>query len=74
MTYFRPTEEKQKAVDDLLQSLADPGDLISNVVVVAKVMTEDGQLIIRSIDSTGTDWLTRRVMMDVAHEAELDLS
>lgn len=74
MSNFQPTEERQKAVDDLIQALADEGELVSNVIVIAKVIGDEGQVIVRAIDSTGTDWLTRRVMLDVAHSAEMDLS
>lgn len=74
MTYHSIDEDRQKIIDSLLQKLAGEGELISDVLVVTKVMTDDGQLTVRVIQSTGTDWLTRRVLLDVAYSAELDFS
>lgn len=74
MSEFQPTEERQKLVDELIHDLAEPGELVTDVIVVAKVIDDEGHSVVRSISSTGTDWLARRVLLDVAHSAELDIN
>lgn len=74
MSEFQPTEERQKIVDELVHDLAEEGELVTDVIVVAKIIDDEGRSVVRSISSTGTDWLARRVLLDVAHSAELDIS
>lgn len=74
MSEFQPTEERQKIVDELIHALAEEGELVTDVIVVAKVIDDEGHSVVRSISSTGTDWLARRVLLDVAHSVELDIS
>lgn len=50
---------------------AHDGDLISDVIVIAKVIDHDGNVGLRSRYSTGMSWIERLGMLRAAESAEL---
>lgn len=48
----------------------DEGDLISDVVVIMKVVNSDGKARVSTAWSDGIDWITRRGMLEVVRDVE----
>jgi hypothetical protein len=66
--------EEQK-IGQILDSLGvtmclDPGDLVTDVVVIMKVVEEDGTVNIGVTKSEGTDWITKLGLLNAADRLE----
>ena len=62
---------------DLLDSLGvrhnpAPGEMVTDALVIMKVVTEDGRVILRHCYSEGMSWIERVGMLRIAERSELD--
>ena len=66
-------------IGDLLNSLGvvhspDDGELIAGAVVLLKVVSSDGEVVLRSCSSDGMSWIERLGMLRAAEHVELPTS
>jgi hypothetical protein len=48
----------------------DPGDIISDIIIIARCHKANGDTGLRVTESTGTDWITRRGLLETALDTE----
>jgi len=66
---------KEQKIGQLLDTLGvtmilDEGDMVTDVVVIMKVLEPDGSVNIGITKSEGTDWITKLGLLDAANRLE----
>jgi len=66
---------EQQKIGQLLDTLGvtmelDKGDMVTDVVVIMKVLEADGTVNIGMTKSEGTDWITKLGLLDAASRIE----
>jgi hypothetical protein len=66
---------KEQKIGQLLDTLGvtmclDEGDMVTDVVVIMKVLEQDGTVNIGMTKSEGTDWITKLGLLDAANRLE----
>jgi hypothetical protein len=62
---------------DLINALGvehspDPGEMTTDAIVIMKVVTSDGRVLLRTCYSDGMSWVERVGMLRIAERSELD--
>jgi len=66
---------KDQKIGQLLDTMGvtmelDEGDMVTDVLVIMKVIEKDGTVNIGVTKSEGTDWITKLGLLDAAHRLE----
>jgi len=55
-----------------VQHTPNPGEMVTDALVIMKVVTEDGNVLLRHCYSDGMSWIERVGMLRIAERTELD--